>query len=164
MAKVKGKGKAIAAPPPRRMSSSSGSSGEDENGNDDDDKAAMLAALEARGREMFGFSMPAESSAQGAERDSGSDDDEGEYHTDDGWGADGPFVTDSEDEIDEPKAAPKPAVPEVVFAPTTGDGSPFSKAEKRAFLSGNSAKMMGLKREDDGGPRKKRKATDEEEE
>lgn len=163
--KANGKGKGKAPPPRRRQSNSSSDSSDDDDNNDD--KAAMLAALEARGRQLFGLSAPAESSAQAAARGESDDEDEGEYHTDDGWGADGAFVTDSEDEIETTPAAtipPAPKVPEVVFAPTGGSASSFSKAEKRAFLQGNSAKMMGLKREDEGqGSRKKRK-TDEEEE
>jgi hypothetical protein len=88
-------------------SSSSGSAG------GDDDRAAMLAALEAHGRAMFGFDGPeeAESSEQGRRRLSGtsesgtgeeedSDDDDAEaFSSDDGWGEGDEMVTDSEDEM-----------------------------------------------------------------
>ncbi|KAL7421025.1 hypothetical protein Q5752_003909 [Cryptotrichosporon argae] len=85
-----------------------------------------------------------------------SDGDEEEYHTDDGWGADDPFVSDSEDE--EAGAGASPSVPEVVFAPSGGGGAPLlsDKAAKRAFLSGSSTKMMGIKAEQEHGPRAKR--------
>ncbi len=57
---------------------------------------------------MFGFSgsEEAESSEQGARRSSGSsasdneaDESEKEYQSDDGWGAEDGFVSDSEDEL-----------------------------------------------------------------
>ncbi|KAL1407499.1 hypothetical protein Q8F55_006932 [Vanrija albida] len=178
--------KAASKPPSKRPADSS----DDSDGSEDeeDDKAAMLAALEAHGRAMFGFGVaaPAESSAQASKRaqessDEGSDgddaadfdeDDDEVDEFDDGWGAGDDFVTDSEDEFapsSKAPAAPAPApkrVPEVVFAPTGGSSSTLiSKAEKRAFLSGNSAKMMGLKAEDEGyvgrGKKRAREADDE---
>lgn len=96
-------------------SSESDASGSDHDG---DGQAAMLAALEAHSRAMLGFSLgkagPAESSAQGSsESESEGDssnpvmvdsDDEDEYFTDDGWGAEDGFVTDSEDEFAAPPA------------------------------------------------------------
>lgn len=81
----------------------------------EDDRAAMLAALEAHGRAMFGFDGPeeAESSEQGRKRLSGisesgeesadsqeEDDDDAEaFSSDDGWGEGDEMVTDSEDEM-----------------------------------------------------------------
>lgn len=56
---------------------------------------------------------------------------------------------------------------EVVFADTPGRGLNLaSKAEKRAFLNGNSTKIMGLQPEDQPGTgkRKRRSGDDEEEE
>ncbi|WOO78548.1 uncharacterized protein LOC62_02G002095 [Vanrija pseudolonga] len=173
--------KAVTKPPPRSNrapESSDDDSGDDSDEDDDvDDKAAMLAALEAHGRAMFGFGVaaPAESSSQAAKRAQQSSDEEEDSDEeggawedeeddevdefDDGWGAGDDFVTDSEDEFatsSKATAAAPPApvtkrVPEVVFAPTGSTSSTLiSKAEKRAFLNGSSAKMMGLKPEDDG--------------
>jgi hypothetical protein len=138
---------------------------------------------------MFGLDGPdeAESSSQAQRRlsDAGSEDDEGEgeeFQSDDGWGADDGFVSDSEDEM---VAAPEPKrakvemavkVPEVVYADSRSGGSldALSKAEKRAFLvcqeilshgpqtddqNGTSAKMMGIKHEPDYVPRKRQRQT-----
>lgn len=68
-----------------------------------------------------------------------------------------------------PKLATTPtsrAPVEVVFAETPGRGSAvISKAEKRAFLTGNSAKIMGLQPEDQPGTgKRKRQSGDDEEE
>ena len=100
---------------PRHSSSSSRASSDNI-----DDRAAMLAALEARGRAMFGINGPddAESSYQGGRRCASSgepsadeeddeseadeDEDEGEgedFVSDDGWGEGDEMVSDSEDEI-----------------------------------------------------------------
>lgn len=166
---VKGKGKATPAikqvkkskRPRAASTSSSGSSSENDGA---DDKAAMLAALEAHGRAMFGFSAPedAESSEQGRRRlseemsgvPSDSSGDEGEeYESDDGWGEGDEMVTDSEDEemsgsvitlgrftiLTKPGRLTEdpaaPTVPEVVFAPTSYSKSDeLSKGERRAFL------------------------------
>ena len=98
---------------PRQVSpSGSSSSGSDRS---QDDRAAMLAALEAHGRAMFGFDGPeeAESSEQGRKRLSGSfesgsgnedeseeeDDDAEAFSSDDGWGEGDEMITDSEDEM-----------------------------------------------------------------
>ncbi|WVF65375.1 hypothetical protein IAT40_000102 [Kwoniella sp. CBS 6097] len=104
-----------------------------------------------------------------------SDDDE---EFDDGWGgAEDGFVSDSEDEFAQPQAQRKPQsksmktpgsiisssstsrVPEVVFAPSTSSrsDSAMSKAERKAFMNGNSAKMMGIKNEPDYVPERQRK-------
>ncbi|CAK9781486.1 hypothetical protein CC85DRAFT_306746 [Cutaneotrichosporon oleaginosum] len=197
------KGK-VARPPP---SSSSGSgSGSDSESGEGDDRAAMLAALEAHTRSLFGLDV-AESSAQGAARsvsesesESGSaeeaEEEDYDDEFDDGWGEGDAFVTDSEDEMDfdammnnakkakakkgkgkakekeaaAPKSAPtaiapSPAPVEVVFAETGRPAMAISSSEKRAFLKGNSAKIMGLQPEEQTGQgKRKRKAEDEEEE
>jgi hypothetical protein len=136
--------------------SQSGSDDEDESG---DDRAAMLAALQAHGRAMFGLDVDvpeAESSTQAQRRaaassSGGSEPDEGdegdtdgdggaEYQSDDGWGAEDGFVSDSEE--DEVFGAAEQVervvkVPEVVFAPTGGSTAAImSKAERRAFMVG----------------------------
>ena len=84
---------------------------EENQGESSSSKAAMLAALEAHGRAMFGFGLDVgETSEQGRKRMSeeyGSEDEvslggeledeeEDEGHTDDGWGAEDGFVSDSE--------------------------------------------------------------------
>jgi hypothetical protein len=96
---------------PKLNAFSSGSEVEDE-GDDTNDNQAMLAALQAHGRAMFGGlddeDSPAESSAQAQRRASmsqvsstGSEEEEdGEgFSSDDGWGAEDGFVSDSEDEL-----------------------------------------------------------------
>lgn len=130
----------------------------------------MLAALEAHSRSLLGLpSTSAEASGSGSGSSSDDDgDEEGDNNEedyddefDDGWGADDAFVTDSEDEFAAPaKKAKKskstattaastsaepaaPKVVEVVFAPTTGGRTEISRADKKAFLKGNSAKIMG---------------------
>lgn len=149
------------ARPARASPSASGSrSGSDDEDDSGDDRAAMLAALQAHGRAMFGLDAPeAESSTQaqrraaasssggsesGEEDDDDSDEDEGaEYQSDDGWGADDGFVSDSEEEevlgaAEEVERVAK--VPEVVFAPTGGSGAAImSKAERRAFMVGSAS-------------------------
>lgn len=56
-------------------------------------------------------------------------------------------------------------VPEVVFAPTRGKSlSLVSNSEKRAFMKGNSAKMMGIKNEEVAVGRGKKRAREAEEE
>ncbi|WVQ93050.1 hypothetical protein IAU59_000114 [Kwoniella sp. CBS 9459] len=113
-----------------------------------------------------------EEGSDGANDDDDDDDDDDDGDDfDDGWGGveDG-FVSDSEDEFAQPEktipaAAPlksQPSlsrVPEVVFAPTTGSrvDSALSKAERKAFMNGNSAKMMGIKNEPDYIPERLRK-------
>lgn len=90
-------------PPLRRISPSTSSRQSDDQ---DDDHEAMLAALQAHGRAMFGVSSlgEAESSSQAIRKGSGSaseiDAEEGEeYQSDDGWGAEDGFVSDSADEL-----------------------------------------------------------------
>jgi hypothetical protein len=73
-----------------------------------------------------------------------SDEEDGaeEFQSDDGWGAEDDFVSDSEDGVegsDEAMVADRGTtaakVPEVVFAPSVkGSLDVLSKAEKRAFL------------------------------
>lgn len=65
-----------------------------------------------------------------------------------------------------PKAAPSRAPVEVVFAETGRSATVVSKAEKRAFLTGNSAKIMGLQPEEQpgSGKRKRKAAADDDEE
>ncbi|KIR30665.1 hypothetical protein I309_00013 [Cryptococcus deuterogattii LA55] len=143
-----------------------GSRSSDEEDDDEDDeeslKAVRLAALEAHSRALLGLpSMPTESVGMDDESEGEDDDDdkneeeEGtgeEYISDDGWGADDGFVSDSEDEFTngQPEASSSLStsrVPEVVFDPSTASGSssmPVSKAERRAFLTGTSVKMMGI--------------------
>jgi rRNA-processing protein EBP2 len=108
----------------------------------------MLAALQAHSRAMFGLDGPdeAESSTQAQQRASASsdeDDDGDEFQSDDGWGAEDDFVSDSEDGLDgdmpsigQAKQAPAAAkVEEVVFTPAGRSNlDVMSKAEKRAFL------------------------------
>lgn len=54
---------------------------------------------------------------------------------------------------------------EVVFSDMRSTSTVISKAEKRAFLNGNSAKMMGLQPEDQPGTgKRKRRSEDDEEE
>jgi hypothetical protein len=131
-------------------SDSASSSGSEES--EDDDKSAMLAALEAHSRAMFGLDGPdeAESSSQAQRRlspQSGAvEEDEGdEFQSDDGWGAEDGFVSDSEDGLEsepvmkvekEKKSEPVRKVVEVVDSSIgRGGGSDvLSKAEKRAFL------------------------------
>jgi hypothetical protein len=152
MSIVKSKGKAPMPKvtnrnPPSDSASSSGS----EEG-EDDDKSAMLAALQAHSRAMFGLDGPdeAESSTQAQRRlspQSGdAEEDEGdEFQSDDGWGAEDGFVSDSEDGLEsepemkiekEKKSEPVRKVVEVVDSSIgRGGGSDvLSKAEKRAFL------------------------------
>jgi hypothetical protein len=101
---------------------SSGSQSEDE-GTGLEDKQAMLAALQAHGRAMFGSEGGiAESSAQAqrramsssgdSEEDGDEDDNEEEegFSSDDGWGAEDGFVTDSEDEL-QPEIQPVKGAP-----------------------------------------------------
>lgn len=90
-----------------------GSRSSDEEYDDEDDgeslKAARLAALEAHSRALLGLpSMPTESVGMGDESeredDEGDKNEEGEgtgeeYISDDGWGAEDGFVSDSEDEF-----------------------------------------------------------------
>jgi hypothetical protein len=133
--------------PPSDSSRSSGSEDEEE----DDDKSAMLAALQAHSRAMFGLDGPdeAESSTQAQRRLSptiDADEEEDEFQSDDGWGAEDGFVSDSEDGIDSEvedeseikMKAVEPArrVVEVVDSSIGRGGSldVLSKAEKRAFL------------------------------
>jgi hypothetical protein len=128
-------------------SDSASSSGSEEGG--DDDKSAMLAALEAHSRAMFGLDGPdeAESSSQAQRRLSppsgDAEEDEGdEFQSDDGWGAEDGFVSDSEDGLEsepvmekEKKSEPVRKVVEVVDSSIGRGGSDvLSKAEKRAFL------------------------------
>ncbi|ORY24214.1 hypothetical protein BCR39DRAFT_547545 [Naematelia encephala] len=153
-----------------RQSSSSSSDSEDV----EDDRAAMLAALNAHSRTLLGIATEdsAESSEQGRRRMaslSGSEDEEvddddesgDEYQSDDGWGAEDGFVTDSEDEgmKEQETSKQKASVPEVVFAPVSGTvSSALSKSERRAFLNGNTSKMMGIKVEQEYGPRAPKRA------
>ena len=118
----------------------------------------MLAALQAHSRSLLGIDGPeeAESSAQAQARSAqdssdedgkgvGEDEDEEaeEFQSDDGWGAEDDFVTDSEDgEVEssemEVRQAPKETkskMPEVVFAPQNNSSMDvLSKSERRAFL------------------------------
>lgn len=128
----------------------------------------MLAALEAHSRSLLGLpSTSAEASGSGSSSESDDDDEGGDNEEedyddefDDGWGAGDAFVTDSEDEFAAPAKKSKksksaastststpaesaPKVVEVVFAPTTGGRTDISRADKKAFLKGNSAKIMG---------------------
>ncbi|WWD21397.1 hypothetical protein CI109_105882 [Kwoniella shandongensis] len=198
----KGKGKS-ALPSKRPRAASTSSSGSNDESDDDVDAAserqAMLAALEARSRAMLGLEpIPeAESSTQAQRRrseasDSGivgtsevdSDEEAEDFSSDDGWGAEDGFVSDSEDElaavakngksksvIKTTVAPAQPTVPEVVFDDTLSgrtkrDPMSMSASEKRAFLNGNTAKLMGVKIEQDYGPRpqKRTRAASEEEE
>ncbi|KAK8843950.1 hypothetical protein IAR55_006742 [Kwoniella newhampshirensis] len=200
----KGKGRSL--PPSKRpratSTSRSNSDADSEDDNDIDERQAMLAALEARSRAMLGLDPAprAESSKQarkkmraGTASLSGSDDDEDEdsdggdveaFSSDDGWGAEDGFVTDSEDELVgqakghnsrsvikttvEPR---RPLIPEVIFDDNVSGRSkkePFSMSpvERKAFLMGNTAKLMGVKIERDYGPktqRRTRNASEEEE-
>lgn len=139
------------APPPKRARKAASASPSSSAGSDDDmDKAAMLAALNAHSRAMFGFDGPdeAESSTQARARASrsvsgsqaGSDDQDGDggFDSDDGWGEGDDMVTDSEDELEaavETKVVKPAKVLEVVFAPTqTSSSVMLSKSERRAFL------------------------------
>ncbi|OWZ69104.1 hypothetical protein AYX15_00284 [Cryptococcus neoformans] len=163
---------------------------EDEEDEDEDEEeeeeslnAARLAALEAHSRALLGLPpMPIESASEDddseAEDDEDDEDEENdeeegtgeEYISDDGWGAEDGFVSDSEDEFanGQSKASPSsstPRVPEVVFDPSTANGGssiPTSKAERRAFLTGTSIKMMGITAQSDylpGRPRSRPSAS-----
>jgi hypothetical protein len=129
----------------------------------------MLAALQAHSRALLGIDGPedAESSIQAQRRLSHPSDDEEEeeceddeddeeeegeeFQSDDGWGAEDGFVTDSEDGLGDitgtgnpnvkttkkvvEDSGKKSKVPEVVFAPQTNNSvDVLSKAERRAFL------------------------------
>ena len=128
-----------------------------------DDKAAMLAALQAYSRALLGLDGPeeAESSKQGRRRlsspgsDEASDEDEEhgegsegdteEFSSDDGWGEGDDLVTDSEEEEMAvlPSSIRKPAVPEVVFAPSSSTANTaISSSEKRAFLVSPSERVL----------------------
>lgn len=168
--------------PTRRLlassSTSSGTGGSDDepesrSGSKDGgggDRAKMLAALQAHSRALLGIDGPedAESSTHAQKRLKRSnresdDQEEGfedgdmeEYQTDDGWGAEDDFVSDSEDGLSDialdtdqlptSKVAAAAAamvggavsgrkVPEVVYAPQTSSNTDIlSKAERRAFL------------------------------
>lgn len=140
-------------PTKRNLPSDSASSGSGSEG-EDDDKSAMLAALQAHSRAMFGLDGPdeAESSTQARRRlsvPSGNavleDEDEGdEFQSDDGWGAEDGFVSDSEDEeedeseeeVERKTVEPIRRVVEVVDSSTGRGGAmdTLTKAEKRAFL------------------------------
>jgi len=133
-------------------SDSASSSGSEES--EDDDKSAMLAALEAHSRAMFGLDGPdeAESSSQAQRRLSpqsgdADEDEEDEFQSDDGWGAEDGFVSDSEDGLESEseslpqlemgkKVEPARKVVEVVDSSIGRGGTSdvLSKAEKRAFL------------------------------
>ncbi|WVQ85778.1 hypothetical protein IAT38_007945 [Cryptococcus sp. DSM 104549] len=181
--------------------SSSGSESEDdEDGEEDEEeqKRQMLAALEARSRALLGLEPVASGSGsgsgakrsagvEGSSDESGDDsedsgvalledeDDSDDFHTDDGWGAEDGFVTDSEDEFAQVVANTKASskkreeaagesaskVPEVVFdgSATAKSSAPLSKAERRAFLTGNSAKMMGITTQPDYLPGRPRNPT-----
>lgn len=99
---------------------------------------------------------------------------------DDGWGAGDAFVTDSEDEFAAPStkkakksktsskppqattsSEPESKVVEVVFAPTTGGRTEISRADKKAFLKGNSAKIMGTTTTTSGPPGQRTKEEEE---
>lgn len=189
---------------PQPPSSNSGSGSESDEASEtggSNDQAAMLAALEAHSRAIFGLDGPdeAESSAQaqrrasassGGNEDEDQDDDGDEFQSDDGWGAEDGFVSDSEDELHEEmpstgrskRDSPVVRVEEVVFTPTGRRNlDVMSKSEKRAFLvgpihssfldedlltpqSGTSAKMMGIKKEVEYAPGRKRPRTDAEDE
>ena len=137
----------------RNASPSDSSNASDSEG--DEDKSAMLAALQAHSRAMFGLDGPAEaeSSTQAQRRTAlpvgdGLDEDEDEddeFQSDDGWGAEDGFVSDSEEEagIEEEddlestvKVEPVRKVVEVVDSSNGRGGAldVMSKAEKRAFL------------------------------
>jgi len=136
----------------RNASPSDSSNASDSEG--DGDKSAMLAALQAHSRAMFGLDGPAEaeSSTQAQRRIAppvGEDEDEDEddeFQSDDGWGAEDGFVSDSEEEVgieeegdleSTVKVEPVRKVVEVVD-PSNGRGGTLdvmSKAEKRAFLA-----------------------------
>lgn len=96
---------------------------------------------------MFGLDGPdeAESSTQAQKRMAASSDEEDgaeEFQSDDGWGAEDDFVSDSEGELEgtdevmvSEKGTMAAKVPEVIFAPSVkGSLDVLSKAEKRAFL------------------------------
>ncbi|KIR68915.1 hypothetical protein I314_00015 [Cryptococcus bacillisporus CA1873] len=157
----------------------------DKEDDDEDDeeslKAARLAALEAHSRALLGLpSMPTESvgmddesEGEDDEDDKNEEEEEGtgeEYISDDGWGAEDGFVSDSEDEftngqLEASSSSSTSRVPEVVFDPSTASGSssmPVSKAERRAFLTGTSVKMMGITTQSDylpGRPRSRPSAS-----
>ncbi|EAL23039.1 hypothetical protein CNBA8060 [Cryptococcus deneoformans B-3501A] len=139
-----------------------GDSDEDEEDEDEESlKAARLAALEAHSRALLGLPpMPIESASVDNDSEEDDEDEENEeeegtgeeYISDDGWGAEDGFVSDSEDEFANPQSKASSStstsrVPEVVFDPSTagsGPSIPISKAERRAFLTGTSIKMMGI--------------------
>lgn len=147
---VKSKGKAPMLKVTNRNSPSDSASSSGSEEGEDDDKSAMLAALQAHSRAMFGLDGPdeAESSSQAQRRlsprsgDAVEDDEGDEFQSDDGWGADDGFVSDSEDGVeDEPepmmekKVEPVRRVVEVVDSSIGRGGTDvLSKAEKRAFL------------------------------
>ncbi|ORX39305.1 hypothetical protein BD324DRAFT_619209 [Kockovaella imperatae] len=116
---------------------------------DYDDKAAMLAALQAHGRVMFGFNEPlnGESSAQGALRMATSSDDQGSVDEDSEGDGEGSSEGGAADESDESEVeGHSSAVQEVVFAGTSRgrDDASLSKNERRAFLNGKSSKLLGF--------------------
>ncbi|WVN89522.1 uncharacterized protein L203_104747 [Cryptococcus depauperatus CBS 7841] len=145
-----------------RDTSDSDASGSDKNGAEDDEvrKLRQLAILEAHSRTLLGLPLTTESSEgcsktrtkvnesenQGAEVEVVE-----EFQSDDGWGAEDGFVSDSEDGFQDGshKAtfSSTPCVPEVVFDPSIANSTAqmsISNAERRAFLNGNSSKMMGI--------------------
>ncbi|ODO10339.1 hypothetical protein I350_00934 [Cryptococcus amylolentus CBS 6273] len=169
--------------------SGSGSDSHSDNGSSDDEsdgeedgearKAAQLAALEAHSRALLGLpplSPPSkpddddhvDSAEQESEEEAEDDEGEGEdFESDDGWGAEDGFVSDSEGELtaqasttkSKPTTPPMETsnVPVVVFdQPSAASSSTLSKAERRAFLTGNSAKMMGITSTPDYPPSRKR--------
>ena len=91
---------------------------------DDDDREAMLAALNAHSRAMFGLAAldGVESNASGTETSSvslgpASPDrvEEDREQSDDGWGADDGFVSDSEDGLDLAQGEPSPSLLKLIY-------------------------------------------------
>ncbi|WWC72917.1 uncharacterized protein I206_106881 [Kwoniella pini CBS 10737] len=172
----RGKAKAPQVSKKPRSTPSSSSEADSDNEDEDEDRSTMLAALEAQSRAMLGLEPISRGESSTAlkgkkraielsdENEIEDEDDQEEEISDDGWGAEDDFITDSEDEFADPSLnVPLQSihqVPEVVFDGTSGAKRDMgmTKAERKAFMNGNSAKMMGLKRDDDYEVRPSKKA------
>ena len=143
--------KAIAPKASKRSRMASTSSSGSGTGSEDgqDDRAAMLAALQAHGRAMFGLDGPeeAESSDQGRRRLSGSsasndegvsddneDDDAEGFSSDDGWGEGDEMVTDSEEEtLLPPPGLFASLMSDFALTPAVKAAAPVSRVQEVVF-------------------------------
>ncbi|KAL7415721.1 hypothetical protein BDY24DRAFT_413291 [Mrakia frigida] len=144
----------------------SGSEDDDEDDDDDPEAAhqAMLRALEAHGRAMFGEVVaPPFGGGKGKGREELLDENEDEDEEDEGWDEDDDdeeeeddeFGDDGEDGEEEEEEGGKkkvelasasigggPRLPEIVFAPAKYQSSESSRADYKAFMSSKASKIL----------------------